>query len=187
MRTRDEPYYVVTGKLFDGKKAAEMGLVKESVSLAQLRQRTRELCVVLLEKDPVVVKQAKDAFKRIQGLPWDISEDYLLSKQEPLWRIAGHAREEGFKQFLDDRTYKPGRLLSENAGIPVGWPDAGLQEDPRYCDSSPQKRSQAEASEANPATLHNNALHIASGEIRLDWPALQAMQLLNAHLFSFRA
>jgi trans-feruloyl-CoA hydratase/vanillin synthase len=98
----------MTGELFDGKKAAEMGLVNKSVPLAHLRQATRELCDVLLAKDQAVVKAAKDAFKRIQGLPWDTSEDYLVSKQEQLLFFAGHAREEGFKQFLDDKTYKPG-------------------------------------------------------------------------------
>jgi len=108
MRTRDGLYYVMTGELFDGKKAAEMGLVNKSVPLAHLRQATRELCDVLLAKDQAVVKAAKDAFKRIQGLPWDTSEDYLVSKQEQLLFFAGHAREEGFKQFLDDKTYKPG-------------------------------------------------------------------------------
>jgi trans-feruloyl-CoA hydratase/vanillin synthase len=108
MKTRDGLYYIMTGELFDGKKAAEMGLVNKSVPLAHLRQATRELCDVLLAKDQAVVKAAKDAFKRIQGLPWDTSEDYLVSKQEQLLFFAGHAREEGFKQFLDDKTYKPG-------------------------------------------------------------------------------
>jgi len=108
MNTRDGLYYIMTGELFDGKKAAEMGLVNKSVPLAQLRQTTRELCDVLLAKDQAVLKAAKDAFKRIQGLPWDTSEDYLVSKQEQLLFFAGHAREEGFKQFLDDKTYKPG-------------------------------------------------------------------------------
>jgi feruloyl-CoA hydratase/lyase len=108
MKTRDGLYYIMTGELFDGKKAAEMGLVNKSVPLDHLRHATRELCDVLLAKDQAVVKAAKDAFKRIQGLPWDTSEDYLVSKQEQLLFFAGHAREEGFKQFLDDRTYKPG-------------------------------------------------------------------------------
>ena len=108
MSTRNGLYYVMTGKLFDGRKAAAMGLVNESVPLAELRQRTRELCDVLLEKDPHVLKAAKDAFKRVQGLPWDLAEDYLVSKQEQLLSFAGHAREEGFKQFLDEKTYKPG-------------------------------------------------------------------------------
>jgi hypothetical protein len=36
-----------------------------------------------------------------------MSEDYLISKQEQLWFIAGEEREAGFKQFLEDKTYKP--------------------------------------------------------------------------------
>jgi len=108
MKTRDGLYYIMTGELFDGKKAAEMGLVNKSVPLAQLRQATRELCDVLLAKDQAVIKAAKDAFKRVQGLPWDLSEDYLVSKQEQLLFFAGQAREEGLKQFLDDKAYKPG-------------------------------------------------------------------------------
>jgi len=32
----------------------------------------------------------------------------LIMKQEQLWFLAGEEREEGFKEFLDDKTYKPG-------------------------------------------------------------------------------
>jgi feruloyl-CoA hydratase/lyase len=116
MKTREGLYYVMTGELFDGKKAAEMGLVNKSVPLAQLRQATRELCDVLLAKDQAVVKAAKDAFKRIQGLPWDTSEDYLVAKQEQLLFFAGYAREEGFKQFLDEKSYKPGLGVYKKRG-----------------------------------------------------------------------
>ncbi len=49
-----------------------------------------------------------DCPRSLRWLPWDTSEDYLVSKQEQLFFLAGHAREEGFKQFLDDKTYKPG-------------------------------------------------------------------------------
>jgi trans-feruloyl-CoA hydratase/vanillin synthase len=108
MRTRDALYYIMTGQLFDGRKAAEMGLVNEAVPKEKLGERVRELADVLLEKSPAVLKGAKDAFKRVQQLDWDLSEDYLISKQEQLWFVAGEEREEGFKQFLDDKTFKPG-------------------------------------------------------------------------------
>jgi trans-feruloyl-CoA hydratase/vanillin synthase len=108
MRTRDGLYYVMTGELFDGRKAAEMGLVNEAVPKDKLRERVRELADVLLQKSPEVLKAAKDAFKRVQHLDWDLSEEYLITKQEQLWFLAGEEREEGFKQFLDDKTYKPG-------------------------------------------------------------------------------
>jgi feruloyl-CoA hydratase/lyase len=108
MKTRDALYYILTGELFDGRKAAEMGLVNEAVPKEKLRERVRELADVLLEKSPAVLKGAKDAFKRVQQLDWDLSEDYLISKQEQLWFVAGEEREAGFKQFLDDKTFKPG-------------------------------------------------------------------------------
>jgi trans-feruloyl-CoA hydratase/vanillin synthase len=108
MRSRDGLYYVMTGKTFDGRKAAEMGLVNEAVPLANLRERVRELAEVLLEKNPAVLKAAKDAFKRCRQMDWDLSEEYLTAKQEQLWLIAGEEREQGFKRFLDDKTYKPG-------------------------------------------------------------------------------
>lgn len=105
---RDALYYIMTGELFDGRKAAAMGLVNEAVPKDRLRGRVRELADVLLEKSPEVLKAAKDAFKRVQELDWDLSEEYLISKQEQLWYIAGEEREEGFRQFLDEKSFKPG-------------------------------------------------------------------------------
>ena len=45
-------YYVMTGETFDGKKAAEMGIVNEAVPRAKLKERTRALAKVLLGKNP---------------------------------------------------------------------------------------------------------------------------------------
>ena len=94
----------MTGELFDGRKAAEMGLVNEAVPKEELRERVRELADVLLQNSPEVLKAAKDAFKRMQQMDWDMSEEYLISKQEQLWFVAGEEREEGIQQFLNDRT-----------------------------------------------------------------------------------
>jgi trans-feruloyl-CoA hydratase/vanillin synthase len=58
MRTWDALYYIMTGQLFDGRKAAEMGLVNEAVPKEKLRERVRELADVLLEKRPAVLKGA---------------------------------------------------------------------------------------------------------------------------------
>jgi trans-feruloyl-CoA hydratase/vanillin synthase len=99
----------MTGLPFDGRKAAEMGLVNESVPRAQLRQRVRELCDLLLSKDPDVLKAAKDTFKRVRDLPLDVSEDYITSKLEQMFHINGmQARNEGMKQFLEDKKIRPG-------------------------------------------------------------------------------
>lgn len=106
---RQSLYYIMTGKTFDGKKAAEMGLVNESVPLAQLRQVTIDLALNLLEKNPVVLRAAKHGFKRCRELTWEQNEDYLYAKldQSRLLDKEG-GREQGMKQFLDDKSIKPG-------------------------------------------------------------------------------
>jgi len=48
--------------------------VNEAVPGEKLRERVRELANVLLGKSPEVLKAAKDAFKRVQNLDWDLSE-----------------------------------------------------------------------------------------------------------------
>ncbi|MGO8565504.1 enoyl-CoA hydratase-related protein, partial [Rhizobium ruizarguesonis] len=41
MLHRDALYYIMTGELFGGRKAAEMGLVNEAVPMAELETRVR--------------------------------------------------------------------------------------------------------------------------------------------------
>ena len=109
MTHRDALYYIMTGIPFSGAKAAEMKLVNEAVPLAQLKARVRELADNLLEKNPVVLKAAKDAFKRVKTMPWDVSDEYLYAKTEQmLFLDKSGGKTEGLKQFLDDKTFRPG-------------------------------------------------------------------------------
>ena len=48
MSHRDALYYIMTGELFDGRKAAEMRLVNEALPLADLKARVRAVCDTLL-------------------------------------------------------------------------------------------------------------------------------------------
>lgn len=109
MNHRDSLYYIMTGETFGGQKAREMGLVNESVPLADLETRVRALCASLLEKNPVVLKAAKDTFKRVRNMPWEQADDYIYAKLEQmLFLDKSYGRAEGLKQFLDDKTYRPG-------------------------------------------------------------------------------
>jgi trans-feruloyl-CoA hydratase/vanillin synthase len=99
----------MTGELFDGRKAAEMGLVNEAVPAERLKARVRALADILLEKNPVTLKAAKDTFKRVRLMPWDQADDYIYAKLEQmLFLDKTSGRDSGLKQFLEDRTYKPG-------------------------------------------------------------------------------
>lgn len=102
-------YCIMTGEPFDGRRAREIGLVNESVPLTQLRERTRELAKVLLSKNPTVLRSAKHALRRVQTMDWDLSEEYLAAKAEQTASIdPEQGRMKGMKQFLDDKTIRPG-------------------------------------------------------------------------------
>ena len=109
MNQRDALYYIMTGEIFDGRKAAQMGLVNEAVPKAQLRKRTRALARTLLEKNPVVLNAAKLAFKFCRDMPWELSDEYLMAKQgQTLAADPEKGRQKGLRQFLDDKTIRPG-------------------------------------------------------------------------------
>ena len=108
MSMRDAMYHAMTGELIDGKKAAAWRLVNESVPLAQLEGRVTELCNVLLKKNPVALKATKDAVRRTKEMTFDNAEDYLIRAQEAANYFDNTGRKEGIRQFIDDKTYKPG-------------------------------------------------------------------------------
>jgi trans-feruloyl-CoA hydratase/vanillin synthase len=106
---RDALYYIMTGRPFDGRKAAEMRLVNEAVPLAKLREHTRALALDLVGKNPIVLRTAKTAFKFAQDMPWEMSDDYLMAKaREAFFLDASGGRAKGLKQFLDDKSFRPG-------------------------------------------------------------------------------
>lgn len=109
MNQRDALYYVMTGETFNGTKAASMGLVNEAVPLARLRERTRELAQVLLQKNPTTLRTAKIAFKLSAEMTWEQAADYLMAKIDQMQFVdPEHGRAKGMKQFLEDKTYRPG-------------------------------------------------------------------------------
>lgn len=109
MGHRQALHYIMTGDTFTGKEAAAMGLVNKSVPLAQLREATVELANKLLAKSPTVLRIAKHGFKRCRELTWEQNEDYLYAKvDQSNYRDPEKGRAQGLKQFLDDKTIKPG-------------------------------------------------------------------------------
>jgi len=106
---RQALYYVMTGDTWTGKQAEAMGLVNKSVPLVQLRDEVSALASKLLAKNPVVLRFAKHGFKRCRELTWEQNEDYLYAKvDQSNGRDPEQGRAQGLKQFLDDKTIKPG-------------------------------------------------------------------------------
>jgi trans-feruloyl-CoA hydratase/vanillin synthase len=109
MNHRDSLYYIMTGDTFDGKKAAEMGLVNKSVPRSQLRSETEALARKLLQKNPTVLRHAKIAFKMVGDLDWDTSESFLAAMAVSAGASdPERGRQKGMSQFLDEKSYRPG-------------------------------------------------------------------------------
>src|SRR5689334_116972 len=108
MSFRDAMYHTLTGEPISGKRAAEWKLVNEAVPLAQLKSRVVELAEILLKKNPVTIKAAKDAVRRVKEMTYENAEDYLIRAQEAANFFDNEGRKEGIRQFIDDKSYKPG-------------------------------------------------------------------------------
>jgi trans-feruloyl-CoA hydratase/vanillin synthase len=107
--TRDALFHIMTGRTFDGRRAAEMGLVNASVPLAQLRSEVESLARELLTKNPVVLRAAKLGFKHAATMSWEQAEDYLYAKLEQSQFLdEERGREQGLTQFLDEKRIRPG-------------------------------------------------------------------------------
>jgi feruloyl-CoA hydratase/lyase len=108
MSMRDAMYHTLTGEPIDGRKAAEWKLVNEAVPLAKLKERVVQVAEVLLKKNPVTIKAAKDAVRRVQEMTYENAEDYLIRAQEAANFFDNEGRKEGIRQFIDEKSYKPG-------------------------------------------------------------------------------
>jgi trans-feruloyl-CoA hydratase/vanillin synthase len=99
----------MTGETFTGAQAAAMRLVNESVPRATLRARTVALAQTLMGKNPHVLNAIKLAYRRVKDMNWDVAEDYLYAKAQQSYSTdPERGRAAGMKQFLDDKTYRPG-------------------------------------------------------------------------------
>ena len=109
MTQSDALYYLMTGETFTGRQAAAMRLVNEAVPLADLRTRTTELAKTLMQKNPHILNGVKQAYRQVRNMTWDESDEYLYAKAEQLYATdPERGRAEGMKQFLDDKSYRPG-------------------------------------------------------------------------------
>lgn len=109
MRQRDALYYIMTGETFDGKRAKELGLVNISVPRAELRERTIKLAQTLMEKNPFVLRAAKTAYHHVKAMSWESAFEYLMAKSDATkYRDPEKGDQVGMKQFLDEKSYRPG-------------------------------------------------------------------------------
>lgn len=108
MPFRKAMYHAMMGENIDGRTAVEWGLVNEALPLADLKARVTEVANVLLKKNPVALKATKDAIRRVSEMTYDNAEDFLVRAQEAANSFDNSGRKEGIRQFIDEKSYKPG-------------------------------------------------------------------------------
>jgi len=101
-------YHALMGENINGRTAAEWGLVNEALPQAQLQARVTAVARVLLQKNPVALKASKDAVRRVGEMTFDNAEEYLVRCQEAANSYDNEGRKEGMRQFIDEKSYKPG-------------------------------------------------------------------------------
>ena len=106
---RDALYYSLTGEMFDGKKAEEIRLITKSVPAADLRKTTEEFARRFLKLNPETLRATKQAVKAVREMDVGQAHEYLMAKSAELRaRDKEDGYREGIKQFVDDKSYKPG-------------------------------------------------------------------------------
>jgi feruloyl-CoA hydratase/lyase len=109
MPLRKAMLHALLGENLSGREAEAAGLVNESLPAAKLEARVLEVANKLLKKNWHTLKATKDAMRRVREMTYQNAEDYLIRAQESLnWHDKSDGRHVAMKQFLDDKTFKPG-------------------------------------------------------------------------------
>jgi trans-feruloyl-CoA hydratase/vanillin synthase len=109
MSYRDAMYYATTGETFNGKEAAQMRLVNFSVPRAELKDATLKFAKMLLKKSPAAIRYTKECIRAVRHMDVTQAADYLNAKSDALrFRDPEKGRAEATKQFLDEKSFKPG-------------------------------------------------------------------------------
>jgi trans-feruloyl-CoA hydratase/vanillin synthase len=109
MLPRHAMYYAATGEPFDGKRAVELGLANFAYPKESLREETIKFGQKLLKLNPSVLRYTKEAVRSVRHMTAEQARDYLSVKQDSLAKSDKEiADKEGMKQFLDEKSYRPG-------------------------------------------------------------------------------
>jgi feruloyl-CoA hydratase/lyase len=108
LSNRDALYYSMTGDTFDGRRAAEIGLVNFAVPPERLHDETVALARKLMTKNPHTLRMCKEVYKHVKDLSVEHAEDYIWAKMDTLTVLDPGGRERGIRQFVEGKSYKPG-------------------------------------------------------------------------------
>lgn len=107
MHPRDALYYIMTGRPFDAHKAAEIKFVTMTVPHDKLWDEVNDLAECLKGKNPIVLREAKEAYRYISDMNWEEAGAWLSAKSKELDYLTGQTWKKGVEQFKS-KQYRPG-------------------------------------------------------------------------------
>ncbi|GAA4355945.1 p-hydroxycinnamoyl CoA hydratase/lyase [Variovorax defluvii] len=108
MRPRDAMLYALTGRNFDGRKAAEIGLVNASFPRESLRAETMQVAREIAAKDAWALKGAKESYRYALEMSWDASISYVNAKGWELEKVQNTTWIGGAADDFVAGKYRPG-------------------------------------------------------------------------------
>lgn len=118
LRPRDALLYGLTGRPFDGKRAAEIGFINYAVPLAGLRDDVMALARELAAKNPAAATATKEAYRHSLDMGWDAAISYAAARQDSVTLAQkGAWQDTGIGDFLKGE-YRPG--LTSNPALRDG-------------------------------------------------------------------
>jgi trans-feruloyl-CoA hydratase/vanillin synthase len=114
MRPRDAMLYALTGRPFDGKRAAEIGFINYSVPAATLQDDVRALAAELAQKNGEAMTATKEGYRHSLDMTWEASMAYTQAREGLLSKNQNDAfRTTGIGDFLKGQ-YRPGLESNSN-------------------------------------------------------------------------
>ena len=114
LQARQFLFYAMTGRPFDGRKAAEIGMVTMAMPRAALREETMKIAREIAAKDASALTAVKEMYRFSGGLEWDQAMSYASAMEAKHTARQNDAfRKEGIGDFLKGE-YKPGLESHEN-------------------------------------------------------------------------
>lgn len=107
LNRREALFYLTTGRLFDGEKAAEMGLVNYAVPLEHLTSETTDIATEIAGKHPIALRSIKETYYGTRDKSFEEAVDYEGAK---LFELGFFSQDEWIKVALKQfkqRGFKP--------------------------------------------------------------------------------
>jgi trans-feruloyl-CoA hydratase/vanillin synthase len=118
LRPRDALFLAMTGRTFNGDRAAEIGFVNEAFPSADLRKEVMAIAHEIAQKDPDALQACKDGYRFSLEMSADASMNYTAAKSDQLTlRQKDSWRSEGIGDFLGGK-YRPGLGGHEQSNKP---------------------------------------------------------------------